>query len=96
MNTLKGWITTSFMAGTLLFSAMTANAGIIFAGLNEPTGTCSEPSAGKGENSTTDGLGGIIFAGITGIIFTGFTGIIFTGATDGTTQNCGIIFTGKA
>ena len=90
MKSIKGWITTSFIAALLIFSTLQANAGIIFTGLSEPTGTqCSEP--------TSDDLGGIIFAGLTGIIFAGFTGDIYTKVTGvEPSENCGIIFTGKS
>lgn len=95
MKNIKGWITTGVIAAALIFSTTQAHAGIIFTGLSEPTGVpCSEPTE---NNSTSDDLGGIIFAGLTGIIFAGFTGDVYTKVTGvEPSENCGIIFTGKS
>ena len=92
MKTLKGWITTSFLVGALLFGNVNAEAGIIFAGLNQNTPPCSDQPTVK---DAKDDLGGIIFTGLTGIIFAGFTGIIFTGGAAEGPVDCGIIFGGN-
>lgn len=87
MKTLKGWITTTCLAGMLMASAMNANAGIIIAGATSPTPCTSETSAKKIDY-------GVIIAGVTGVIIAGFTGIIIAGATTEPVENCGIIIAG--
>lgn len=95
MNTLKGWITTTFLVATLAVSAtgVNANTGIIIAGLNDKS---EQPCTETTKTTMTDSFkDGIIIAGLTGtgIIIAGLTGIIIAGASDSPT-NCGIIIAG--
>ncbi len=87
MTTLKGWITTTFLAVTLILSTMTANAGVIIGGA-DLTSTCSE-TTGKAVKVDY----GVIIGGITGVIIGGFTGVIIGGLTsfDTTPTDCGVI-----
>lgn len=95
MNTLKGWITLTVLISTLMLSTMTANAGVIIAGLGDTTtSTCTETGNGKGDATKSGDLGGVIIAGLGGVIIAGLTGIIIAGATDEPNTNCGIIIAG--
>lgn len=88
MKTLKGWITTTFLAVTLMLSTMTVNAGIIFGGnLNQPS-PCLPPGTDKVLTAPSDDIVGIIFGGLVGIIFGG-------GSLSQPVENCGIIFGGN-
>lgn len=88
MNTLKGWITTTFLVATLVLSSTSAHGGIIVAGLNDKADPCTElPGKDKVDY-------GIIVAGVTGIIIFGFSGIIVAGVTTEEPVNCGIIVAG--
>lgn len=90
MNTLKGWITTTCLASMLMLSTVSANAGVIIGGFNEPTTTpCTDTTI-----KTQADLGGIIIGGLTGIIIGGFTGIIIGGVRTEPVENCGIIIGG--
>ena len=95
MKTLKGWITTSFLAITLIVSTMPANAGVIIGGgdLTTTIDNCTASSTKVGKLDF-----GVIIGGLTGVIIGGFTGVIFGGGftdTDTTsTQNCGVIIGG--
>src|SRR5688500_4219540 len=74
MNTLKGWITTTCLAATLLMSTMNTNAGVIIGGLNEPMTPCTETTI-----KTAADLGGVIIGGLTGVIIGGLTGVMIGG-----------------
>lgn len=90
MKTLKGWITTTFLAVSLMASTTGANAGIIIAGA---TDTCTEPTKVESKQ-TSNSFSGILIAGLTGILIAGFGGIIIAGAADESQTNCGIIIAG--
>jgi hypothetical protein len=92
MNTLKGWIATTFLLATITLSAVPANAGIIFGGSRATTDPCTEVT--KDSTNSAD-LGGVIYGGLTSVV-SGLTGIIFGGSLSGSepVQNCGIIYGG--
>ena len=95
MNTLKGWITTTCLAGVIIFSTITVNAGIIVGGISVDDNGCKEqPKEDVRGGIIVGGLGGIIVGGFTGIIVGGLTGIIVGGAAETSTVNCGIIVGG--
>jgi hypothetical protein len=90
MKTLKGWITTTFLATALTLSTTSVNAGVIIAGLTDKTDPCMEPTTKEKVNS------GVIIAGFgsTGVIIAGIIGVIIAGATDEPDINCGVIIAG--
>jgi hypothetical protein len=95
MKTLKGWITTTCLAVTLVFSAMPVNAGIIVGGRTISDDTCKETAkVDSAGGIIVGGFTGIIVGGLTGIIVGGLTGIIVGGPADTPTVNCGIIVGG--
>ena len=91
MNTMKGWITTTFLAASLLLSTMPANAGVIIGGFNDSPSPCTEPGTTKIEIKSD--LGGVIIGGLTGVIIGGLTGVIIGGVIDGPVD-CGVIIGG--
>ena len=102
MKTIKGWIPTGILTATLLFTSISANAGIITAGFSSGDGTTStDPcKVDQSVDTKTDytgiitaGFTGIITAGFTGIITAGYTGIIVTDLSSKEPVNCGIIVT---
>jgi hypothetical protein len=91
MKTIKGWITTTFLAATMMVASMNVNAGIIFGGGNLADSTkapCTATETQKISTSTSDDLVGIIFGGFVGIIFGG-------GSLTQQAEDCGIIFGGN-
>ena len=91
MNTLRGWITTTFLATSLLLSTMPANAGVIISNRSDSPSPCTLPGTTKLEIKSD--LGGVIIGGLTGVIIGGLTGVIIGGAIDGPVD-CGVIIGG--
>jgi hypothetical protein len=87
MTSLKGWITTTFLATALTLSATPISAGVIITDLTQQPCTVNSTKESK-----TDF--GVLIYGLTGVIITGFTGVIIIGATDVPTENCGVIIIG--
>ena len=102
MRIIKGWIPTTVLAATMLFGSLTAQAGIITAGLTSGDGTSTgDPCTVETKDTTkvdsgiiTAGYTGIITAGLTGIITAGYTGIIVVDFSSKEPVNCGIITAG--
>jgi hypothetical protein len=101
MNTLKGWITTIFLAATLVASTMTATAGTIIGGRSNTSNICSESGTVKVQETTGDlggtiigGLAGTIIGGLTGTIIGGLYGTIIGGVSQVPTVDCGTIIGG--
>lgn len=89
---MKNFFAIVVLTAVLSMGTGVAKAGIITAGIADPTEPCTE----KTDDLTgiiTAGLTGIITAGFTGIITAGFTGIITAGAAD-VPSECGIITAG--
>jgi hypothetical protein len=91
MNTLKGWITTTFLVGTLALSTIPANAGVIIGGSSASgDSTCTETT----KKTTRSQLGGVIIGGgFAGVIIGGIIGVIIGGIAD-EPVNCGVIIGG--
>ena len=88
MRTVKGWITTTCLVSMLMVSTMTANAGVIIAGVTAPApAPCTEKSTKEKVDF------GVIIAGI-GIIIAGFTGIIIAGVKAEPVEECAVIIAG--
>ena len=88
MKMIKGWIPSTFLAIVMVFSTMTANAGILITGLNGETQCVEETKVDSGILIT--GYTGILITGLTGILITGFTGILITGASETPTGTCDV------
>lgn len=87
MKMIKGWIPSTFLAVVMVFSTMTANAGILITGLKSETQCVAETKVDSGI-LITGGYTGILITGLTGILITGFTGILITGVADTSTGIC--------
>ena len=97
MTSLKGWITTTFLAATLTLSTIPANGGVIIGGIAQ------EPCAQTDTKDSKSDVG-VIIGGLTGVIIAGFTGVIIGGLSGGVIiggiapqtpiQNCGVIIAG--
>ncbi len=85
MNTLKGWISTTFLLVAISMTATSARAGIIVGNVlsTDQTVPCTDQT-GKID-------WGIIVGNLTGIIVGNLTGIIVGNGTDVPNQSCGII-----
>jgi len=102
MRTLKGWITTTCLAGMVLVSAMTANGGVIIGGLVNQPCTDTKTKIEKVDSGVIIGgltSTGVIIGGlsaVTGVIIGGLTGVIIGGlsSTDDSVVNCGVIIGG--
>jgi hypothetical protein len=84
MKKLTNLVATFALAGIILMSVSSANAGFLisdFGGRTETPNPCKEKTDVKVDN-------GIIVSGFTGIIVSGFTGIIVSGYTD---ISCGLL-----
>ena len=86
MRIIKGWIPTTVLAATMLFGSLTAQAGIITAGLTSGDGTSTGDPCTVETKATTKVDSGIITAGYTGIIVVDFS--------SKEPVNCGIITAG--
>lgn len=100
MNTHKGWITTGFLAVTLVASTMTINAGTIIGGRSANVDTCTDSGISKFDpkgnfgGTIIGGLTGTIIGGFAGTIIGGFAGTIIGGVVDAPTTNCDTIIGG--
>ena len=84
MKKLTNLVASFVLAGIIIMSVSTANAGFLisdFGGGDQTPNPCKAKSEIKVDN-------GIIVSGFTGIIVSGFTGIIASGYTD---VSCGLL-----
>ena len=88
MKTLKGWITTTCLALTLMVSTTFAD-GVIIGGVAQAQDNCTTTTAKVDKYNF-----GVIIGGLTGVIIGGFTGVIIGGLNDTSTTNCGVIIGG--
>lgn len=98
MNTIKGWITTFFLATILATSCISVNAGTIIGGRNLSESCTQKSDANTGAESELNGtiiggLTGTIIGGLVGTIIGGLSGSII-GGSDSRPVNCGTIIGG--
>jgi hypothetical protein len=99
MNTLRGWIATTFLITTIAIANVPARAGIIVGNLtSQNPAPCSDVDVKVTIDSTAKSLTGILVGNLGGIIVGNFGGIlvgnlggIIVGNTSDNPTNCGIL-----